>query len=181
MAKAYICDRCGRTFPEKNLSAFVESPLFTAPMYKVTDFNDRPVNIVVRFGAVVESPDLCPACLLNLKAFMDVRKYQLYPLNDRMVEWQNFLSNALNRPVSPISLTHEIEKANPAKNGDCGLNAKALVMDEVSHGGPIECLWDVGDVVAPKMAFDIFKTLAKEMEGQFFRAVEIMGDDDHYE
>lgn len=37
------------------------------------------------------------------------------------------------------------------------------------------------DVTAPVMAFDIFKTLAHEMEGQLFRAVEIMGDDDIHE
>lgn len=37
------------------------------------------------------------------------------------------------------------------------------------------------DSIAPQMAFDIFKTLAKEMEGQFLRAVEIMGEDDIYE
>lgn len=181
MAKAYICDRCGHTFPEKNLSAFIESPLFNTPMYRAVDFDDRPGNVVVRIGKLVENPDLCPACLLALKAFMTVREHQLYPVNDGMVEWQNFLSNALNRPVAPIALSHEVAKANPAKEGDCGLSAKVLVVDEVSHGGPIECLWDLGDVTAPQMAFDIFKTLAHEMEGQLLRAVEIMGDDNIYE
>lgn len=181
MAKAYICDRCGRTFPEKNLSAFVESPLFTAPMYRAVDYADRPGNIVVRLGKVVDNPDLCPACLLKLKAFMTMRQHQLYPVTDGMVEWQNFLSKTLHRPVSPISLTHEVSKALSGDKKDCGLNAKVLFMDEVSHGGPVECLWDLGDSVAPQMAFDIFKTLAKEMEGQFFRAVEIMGEDDIYE
>lgn len=181
MAKAYICDRCMRTFPEKNLSAFIGSPLFTTPMYRAVDFSDRPGNVVVRLGNIVENPDLCPACLLKLKAFMTVQKYQLYPVNDGMIAWQNFLSNALNRPVAPVALTHDVAKANFVKNDDCGLNAKVLVMDEVSHGGPVECLWDVGDVVAPQMAFDIFKTLAHEMEGQLLRAVEIMGDDDIHE
>ena len=181
MAKAYICDRCGRTFPEKNLSAFIESPLFTTPMYKVTDFNDTPGSMVVRLGKVVENPDLCPVCLLKLKAFVTVQKHHLYPMSDGMLEWQNFLSSALNRPVAPAALAYDIEKANPAKSGDGGYSAKVLIMEEVSHGGPIECLWDLGDVTAPAMAFDIFKTLAREMEGQLFRAVEIMGDDDHYE
>lgn len=181
MAKAYICDRCGRTFPEKNLSAFVESPLFTDPMYRAVDYADRPGNIVVRLGNIVENPDLCPVCLLKLKAFMTVRKHELYPVSDGMVGWQNFLSNALHRPVAPVALSHEIAKANPVKDDDCGLKAKVLVMDEVSHGGPIECLWDLGDVTAPVMAFDIFKTLAHEMEGQLFRAAEIMGDDDIHE
>lgn len=181
MAKAYICDRCGQTFSEKNLSVFVNSPLFTAPMYRVVDYADRPGNVVVRLGKVVDNPDLCPDCLLKLKAFMEVRKSQLYPLNDGMVEWQNFLSIILNRPVAPISLTHEVSKALAGDRDDCGLNAKVLIMDEVSHGGPVECLWDLGDSVAPQMAFDIFKTLAHEMEGQLLRAVEIMGDDDHYE
>lgn len=177
MAKAYICDRCGRTFPEKNLSAFVESPLFTTPMYRVVDFAD----VVVRLGKVVEGPDLCPVCLLKLKAFVTMRQHKLYPMSDGMLEWQNFLSNALHRPVAPVALNHEIAKANPVKDDDCGLKAKVLVIDEVSHGGPIECLWDLGDVTAPVMAFDIFKTLAHEMEGQLFRAVEIMGDDDIHE
>lgn len=181
MAKAYICDRCRRTFSEKNLSAFIDSPLFIAPMYRAVDFADRPGNVVVRLGKVVDNPDLCPTCLLKLKAFMDVSLHQLYPVNDGMVEWQNLLSRTLNRPVAPISLTHEVSKALSGDKEDCGLNAKVLVMDEVSHGGPVECLWDLGDSVAPQMAFDIFKTLAHEMEGQLFRAVEIMGDDDLYE
>lgn len=181
MAKAYICDRCGRTFPEKNLSAFIESPLSADPMYRAIDFADRPGHVVVRIGKVVDNPDLCPVCLLKLKAFMTVRKHELYPVSDGMVEWQNFLSNALNRPVAPVALTREVAKADFTKDDDCGLKAKVLVMDEVSHGGPIECLWDLGDVTAPVMAFDIFKTLAHEMEGQLFRAAEIMGDDDIHE
>lgn len=181
MSKAYICDRCGHTFPEKNLSAFVESPLFTAPMYKVIDFDDSPGSVVVRLGKSVERPDLCPTCLLRLKAFITGQKHRLHPVSDGMAEWQNFLSNTLGRSVAPRALWHEIEKANPAKDGDCGLNAKALLMEEVSHGGPIECLWDLGDVTAPAIAFDIFKTLAREMEEQLFRAVEIMGDENVYE
>lgn len=177
MAKAYICDRCGRTFSEKNLSTFIGSPLFTNPMYKVVDFDDSPGSVAIRLGKLIDNPDLCPACLLKLKAFMEVRKHELYPMSDGMIEWQNFLSRALARPVAPSNLWHEIAIANPAKEYDCGFNAKAYVIDEVSHGDPIECLWNLGDVTAPQMAFDIFKTLAHEMEGQLFRAVEIMGDD----
>ena len=78
MAKAYICDRCGRTFSEKNLAAFIESPLFTTPMYKVVDFDNSPGNVVIRLGKTVDDPDLCPECLLKLKAFMSFRIYEFF-------------------------------------------------------------------------------------------------------
>ena len=158
MSQAFICDRCDNVFTQEQRRNFAKSPL--AKFNKFYIHNEE--------GFDEDQPDLCPACICKLNAWMN--EFVNQPACNTDNSFYKEIEKMSGLPLFPAL---DYDMIHKKLDEIAQAEIKVIDLDDGVPRGPL-CVHDFVDCIEPDTAFGIFGQVAREFQFIFFNAIEAL-------